>query len=47
VGSGSENRNSASRPAKGRPDFEKICIRFDDGSDILDHIPFDCEKIIE
>ena len=27
----SENGNSASRGAKGRPDFEKICIRYDDG----------------
>ncbi|MXW92964.1 MAG: hypothetical protein F4114_10900 [Rhodospirillaceae bacterium] len=28
----SENGNSAPRAARGRPDFEKICIRFDDGS---------------
>ena len=27
-----ENGNRASRAAKGRPDFEKICIRFDDRS---------------
>ena len=30
VSSGSENGYPASRAAKGRPDFEKFCIPFDD-----------------
>ena len=32
VSSRPENGNPVSRAAEGRPDFEKICIRFDDGT---------------